>query len=249
MTVLFAIACAVCVVGTAAADIGDADIQANVFTTGLQGDPTVVIRPNDEVIVGWRSDNQDGSFGGIYLRAFDEDGDPTTGEIRANTTTDGDQKRPCIALDGEGNLVAIWQLESFGNNFGQIFDSSLSPVGEEFVISVVGPFSKSSERTPALAVAPSGEFVVAWGGTSTEVQRLKANGDKLGLSIFPNLDNDVATLEGIGGVAFVNDDMDFLVVGYAGAIDAESVDAVYLRPFDWGGEAVAVGQRISTVED
>ncbi|MCB9488651.1 MAG: hypothetical protein H6684_07970 [Deltaproteobacteria bacterium] len=233
--------------GAATADIGDLDLQANVFTTGQQGDPTVVIRPDNRIVVGWRSDNQDGSFGGIYLRAFDEDGAAQTGEILANVTTNGDQKRPYIALDGTGNLVAIWQFEAFGNNFGRVFDKDLIPTTDEFIISQMVPV-KALERTPTLAVFEDGDFIVAWGGTSTEVQRMNADGTKLGKSIFPNLDNNFDTLEAVGGSAFVNDDKDFLVVGHAGGVDSGDVDAVYLRPFDWDGNALATGKRIS-VED
>jgi len=53
----------------------------------------------------------------VYLRPYDSDANPLSGETVVNTGNGG---RPSIAVDGAGVYTVVW---GFGDIFGRRFDS------------------------------------------------------------------------------------------------------------------------------
>jgi len=100
---------------------------------------------------------EDGSGSGVVARRFDAAGVPLTGEFRVNTYTTSEQRAYSIGADAAGGFVVVWH-SSASSVHGQLFDAGGAPVGTEF--------QKSSADTdfgrPSVAVAPGGEFLVAW---------------------------------------------------------------------------------------
>ena len=76
-------------------------------------------------VVTWTS-NQAGDD--VYMRTFAANGGATSGEVRVNTTTFGEQDNSAIAMDGDGNFVVVWEGNGPGDTFG-IFAQRFSPVG------------------------------------------------------------------------------------------------------------------------
>ncbi|MDA0814771.1 MAG: hypothetical protein O3C21_20530, partial [Verrucomicrobia bacterium] len=86
---------------------------------------------------------------------------PAGPEFQVHTTTVGAQVRPDVAMDAAGNSVIVWASATYSldtsGTYGQRFDSAGNPVGPEFKISdYVGG------ALQAVAMSPSGEFVVTW---------------------------------------------------------------------------------------
>ncbi|HEX6201473.1 MAG TPA: hypothetical protein VF100_00640 [Thermoanaerobaculia bacterium] len=52
--------------------------------------------------------HRDGSFAGVFGRAFEADGDPAGGDFRVNVETFGDQMHAALAAGPAGDLVATW---------------------------------------------------------------------------------------------------------------------------------------------
>ena len=111
-------------------------------------------------------------------------------EFRVNTFVDNDQIHPATAMDAAGNFVIVWQ--SGGQDappslspgiFGQRYNAAGAPVGPEFLVNTV---TDGSQTLPAVAMNPSGDFVVAWeGGDAAALkgvfaQRFNAAGVKQG---------------------------------------------------------------------
>jgi hypothetical protein len=92
---------------------------------------------------------------------------PVGEEFQVNTYTTEHQGGPAIASDAGGNFVVVWSAgpgqdgDDFGV-FGQRYDSSGMPSGEEFQIN---SFTRGGQSGPDVACTPSGEFVVVWNGT------------------------------------------------------------------------------------
>jgi hypothetical protein len=84
------------------------EFQINTFTTGDQAFPAVSVNAPGAFVVVWQSDAQDGSGRGVYARFYQPAGAPVTDEFRVNSYTYGDQERPAVASDPNGNLVAVW---------------------------------------------------------------------------------------------------------------------------------------------
>ena len=149
---------------TAGNPIG-AEFQVNTFTPGSQRFPHVGRAADGRFVVGWTSQNGDGSLYGIAGRRFDASGNPSGGEFVVNTYTTGYQLSAALAVEANGNFVAVWQ-DFLGNRdgsgsaiFGQRYDASGSRLGSEFQVNT---YTTGPQSNPSVSVSPAGGFVVAW---------------------------------------------------------------------------------------
>ncbi|GEM_PF-5628313 len=113
------------------------EFQINTYTTHNQCNPKIAFNGNIYSIV-WTSHNQDGNWGGIYTRFFDNEGTPITNEILVNTTTIDYQIEPSVTSNGD-NFIITWScFTNYGNDrigiYAQIFDNDGAKFGNEFVI-------------------------------------------------------------------------------------------------------------------
>jgi hypothetical protein len=82
-----------------------------------------------------------------------------------NTYTDSTQRDPQIAEDSEGNFVVVWDSEnqisstSQSDLYFQKFNSNNEKVGVE---TLINESTSGEQEKPALAMNPSGDFIVAW---------------------------------------------------------------------------------------
>ena len=91
----------------------------NITTSSGQETPAVATAPDGRYVVAWVSNNQDGDGRGVFVRRYDANGNPQSGEIQVNTTFANDQQEPAVAMDHNGNFVVVWHskdqdLSGFG---------------------------------------------------------------------------------------------------------------------------------------
>ena len=86
---------------------GDAASLVNSHVAGNQYAPRLVSIGLDYLVV-WTSLGQDGSREGVYGQLIHNDGTPTGGEFRVNTTTASQQMQPVVASDGANQFLAVW---------------------------------------------------------------------------------------------------------------------------------------------
>ena len=92
----------------------------NTTTYGDQTAPSVASVGSQQVMV-WMSMGQDGSFGGIYGRAFNGS-TPLGNEFRVNVSTPFNQMHPGLASDSTGRTLVFWSgyaLQSGFDIFGR----------------------------------------------------------------------------------------------------------------------------------
>ncbi len=155
--------------------IGDV-FQVNAEIGTMYG-PRVEAGGDGAFTVVWedRSDI-DGDGEGVLMRRFDSAGEPISGDLQVNSTTEGNQYRPSIGMKADGSFVVVW--ETFGQDtvgdgaFAQVFAADGSKVGGEFRVD-----DGNSEYASYLAAAGADDgFVVAWaeprtdGGTDENVR-------------------------------------------------------------------------------
>jgi len=132
--------------------------------------PNIAIGPNGKTVVCWQQrDTSTSQDNNIFVRHLDQYGVPFGPAIQVNTYTAGDQYDPKVAVDAKGNFVVVWasggwvdgdeQDGSYGGVYGQLFDSTGTMVGGEFLVNST---TLGSQGYPALAMAPDGSFVVVW---------------------------------------------------------------------------------------
>jgi hypothetical protein len=141
------------------------EFQVNTYTTSQQFFPSVASDPAGNFVVVWSSDGQDGSENGVFGQRYAQSGAPLGAEFRVNTYTTSFQTVPSVGMDGSGNFVVVWFCAgkdgSYFGIFGQRYAAAGTPLGPEFQ---VNSYTTQSQIDPSVAVAPSGNFLVAWSG-------------------------------------------------------------------------------------
>ncbi|HTV22598.1 MAG TPA: hypothetical protein VMG12_28110, partial [Polyangiaceae bacterium] len=159
------------------AALGD-EIAVNRVTQGQQDAPAVAMNAGGDFVVAWQTIVQNNLE--VRARRFDALGAPLGDEVAVNTLAGNANSAPVAGIDGHGNWVVVW--ESTLNGSYEIrarrFDAQGQPLGQEWTVNTQ---LVSSQRGPALAMMPSGDFVVAWrsnvdGSYDIRSRRIDASG-------------------------------------------------------------------------
>lgn len=172
------------------------EFQVNSYTTGNQDWPSVALDDGGDFVAVWTSYGSAGSDHNqlsIQGRRFSPNGAPQGDQFQVNTYATGNQSRPVVAADSQGNFVVVWA--SFGSGGtdtdlwsiqAQRYSASGGPLGAQFQVNA---YTWMLQEEPAVAVGPSGKFVVAWkssGSPSSDsyyailARRFDSNGTPLG---------------------------------------------------------------------
>ncbi|MBI2619055.1 MAG: T9SS type A sorting domain-containing protein [Ignavibacteriales bacterium] len=161
----------------------------NTTLDSVQRDPQIARDAGGNYVVVWKSEGQvdSASRGDIYLQFFDADDSPASGETLVNTVTGGDQDKPAISMNANGDLVIVWASYT---GFSTIYDikarlfKNRTPLGDEFLANTT---TIHTQTNPAVAIGDSGSFIVVWDswfqdGSDKGVygQRFDAAGQKVG---------------------------------------------------------------------
>jgi hypothetical protein len=141
------------------------EFQINAYTTSSQAFSSVDIDGDGDFVVAWHSFGQDGSSNGVFARRFDSTGAPQSGELQANTYTEGDQGSAAVGVDGDGDFVVTWtsggQDGSGAGVFGRRFSAAGVAQATEFQVNT---YTSSNQRLGIVAMDGDGSFVIAWDG-------------------------------------------------------------------------------------
>ena len=164
-----------------------AEFQVNTYFSGNQERPAVAIDADGDFVVAWESDGQDDFAYGVFAQRYAADGSPRGAEFQVNTNFFEDQFFPSVGMTAGGDFVIVWEdVLGDGQLYGvrgQRYASDGTRQGGEFLINTT---TEGIQRRPSVAVARTGEVVVAWesnqGGASFDIyaQRFAADGGFLG---------------------------------------------------------------------
>lgn len=213
----------------------DDEFQVNTYITSNQTYPAVAIDGGRFVVV-WQSegtgaDDTDTDGYSIQGRRFDSEG-TLRDQFQVNSATTGDQTRPKVAFDVDGEFLVVWQTDGAGTNGGysvrgRRFDAGGNPDGDEFALSTE---TNDEQHQPTLAGKLGGGFVAVWqsdtpppaagggqlkgerrfrirGGASRPRRRIRGPGDLTPFEVAES-----STVELARPVLAVNRDDDFVVV-------------------------------------
>jgi hypothetical protein len=170
------------------------EFRVNTYTFASQAISTMASDGSGNFIVAWQSYTQDGSSWGTFGQRYTASGEPLGSEFGVNTYTTGSQAAPFVAADSAGNFVVVWQGNgqdgaSYGV-FGQRYASTGASLGPEFRVNT---HTTGSQRDPAIASDPLGNFVVLWEGDAQDGssfgvfgQRFASTGAPLGVEFRVN---------------------------------------------------------------
>lgn len=190
-------------------------------------------------LVVWASLGQDGSGYGIFGQFFGAGGVPEGGEFQINASTVGDQSRPAIAMDDAGGFVVAWEGNDGAGRgiFARRFASSGDSLGGEIVVNLT---TAGEQMAPAVAIEPTGEFVIVWqadpGPSLSHAimgQRFAADGTRVltgGTSEF----TVTQSASPLGAPSVGMEPFGAFVVAWAGA-GAGDADGVFARTYTTAG--------------
>ena len=144
-----------------------------------------------------------------------------TGQFQINTVTGSYQSLPVVASDAAGNFVVCWESYTSGGNDNdgrsiqcRRYNPAGTAIGSQFQVNTSITYSQTK---PAVAMNPSGSFVVVWESNHADfynsniiAQRYTAAGSKVGSELLVN-SAFTAGIQGVPAVAMA-DNGDFVVV-------------------------------------
>ncbi|MFO1361260.1 MAG: DUF4347 domain-containing protein [Burkholderiales bacterium] len=140
--------------------------------------PSVAMDDDGDLVVSWETFGQDAAgSAGIYARRYDNAGNSLDATpFLVNTTTAGDQARPDVAMDANGNFFVVWDGNGPGDTqgvFGQRYTNAGTPQGVEFKVNSQGT---DAQTRASASLAADGRAAVAWDsanqdGSATGVYR------------------------------------------------------------------------------
>jgi hypothetical protein len=182
---------------------GTGEILVNGVSDGQQKHPDVAVNGSGTFVVVWEDDQDGNGYYEILGKAFSAGGSAMSGNVAVNSSSDGDQLTPVVAMDGSGNWIAVWQDDRDANGYYELFarrfDSSGNALTGE---SRVNQISDGQQRDPDIAMGSDGRAVVVWeddqdGNGYYEIlaRRLNANGTNNGDAFTVNQIGDGDQLE------------------------------------------------------
>jgi hypothetical protein len=102
------------------------EYRVNTEVSGNQLGASVSMDSDANYVIVWNSAGQDeGSTWGVFGQRYGSTGSPIGGEFLVNTTTSGDQVNASVAMDDQGDFVAVWSGNGIGDGdgvYGNVYD-------------------------------------------------------------------------------------------------------------------------------
>ena len=125
----------------------------NSFITGRQTDPEITQLSGGKSVITWTSQDQDGSYWGLYGQILNSYLDDIGNEFIINSETQGIQRLHSADTLSDDRFVVVWEnrlddnLSSRENSTiqGQIFDSNGGMIGNQFQVNTIQQYFGMSD--------------------------------------------------------------------------------------------------------
>jgi hypothetical protein len=126
--------------------------------------PSIAMDAEGCFVVAWDGDPSLAGLDDIHARLFDPSGAPLGEQFFVNSTRDGPQRYPQVAINDWREFVIVWESQFDPNVlereiYGQRFDRLGEPTGVEFLINT---YIEGDQRYPSVAISEAGRFVTVW---------------------------------------------------------------------------------------
>lgn len=222
------------------------EFLVNTETSSDQQNSAVAMDADGDFVVTWQSNNQDGSFWGVYAQRYDAKGIAQGDEFLVNSTTTEAQFNPSVDMDDDGDFVVSWTDGDYSTaiNF-QRFDAAGTPQGPQVLVA-----SNTYLGTSSVGMAADGDFVISWhdhygkleNNTGVYAKRYNAIGE-LQQDVF--LVNTETTFSQVNSSVVVEADGDFVIVWQSQEQDG-STEGIFGQRYRKSGERKGEEFQINT---
>ena len=138
------------------------EFQVNGHTLLAQALPAIDMNAAGSFVIAWQSNTQDGEGYGVFGRRFNSSGAAQGGEFQAHSYTTGEQGKPTVGIDDNGNFVIAWNSQRDGSEYGifvRRFNSAGTALASEFRANT---YTSGNQANPSIDLDADGDFVIAW---------------------------------------------------------------------------------------
>ncbi len=220
------------------------EFQVNTYTTGNQGAPDAAVLANGDLLIVYRSAQNDG----VFARRFIPSAGPRGPEFQVNTVP-ASNTLPAVAADGRGGFVVAWErLDGSGNGiFARRFDRAGEAIGGEFQANT---YTTGPQVSAAVAATPEGAFSIFWTSVGTQDgsqsgifgQRYGADGARLGAEFRVNS----YTMDYQSGARAAADRQGRITVVWQSFGQDQDTWGIFGRRFDAAGNALGPDFQVNT---
>ena len=146
------------------------EFRVNTTIARQQGNPDIAMATNGNFVIIWEGEGNDPAKGagadrdrGIFAQLYDSAGNRLGSEFQVNTTIEALQSDAMVAMDGNGNFVAVWGSRSQNNRNYNIYTQRYNAQGvAQGGESLVATVEASTDAKIDVAMDASGNYVVVW---------------------------------------------------------------------------------------
>ncbi|MEO7973483.1 MAG: hypothetical protein ABIU84_07825, partial [Thermoanaerobaculia bacterium] len=144
-----------------------AEFAVNSATEGDQAQPAIAVDGSGAFIASWNSRSEAGEKARILARLFDQDGEPTSGELEVSESVENDHGSSSLAVDGLGNFFVAWTaylpnsiptVDACSLAYGRRFDARGVPLQGEFRLNDTTCYTGGPQVVAGLPLA----FATSW---------------------------------------------------------------------------------------
>ncbi|MDE0866601.1 MAG: DUF4347 domain-containing protein, partial [Rubripirellula sp.] len=225
-------------------------------TSAAESNAAVAMADSGDFVVVWEKDDGGSDGADVYFQRYDASGTEQGTATRVNTTINGNQNLPSVAMKSDGGFVVVW--DGNGDQSGQADNDGIfmqqydfqgnSQGGETLVNS-----NDKVESDAEIAMNADGDFVIVWStedsgkGSEFEIylQRFDSSGTAQGSEIRANTTTDQDQFAPVVAMA---SDGSFVVAWEGRGDEPGETDShgVFFQMFDSSSVAQGNENRVNT---
>ncbi len=126
--------------------------------------PSIAMESAGYFAVAWDGDPKLAGLDDIHARLFDPNGAPLSEQFFVNSTFEGPQRYPKVAMNDRQEFVIVWETRTDPNVnerdiFGQRFNNFGTTLGDEFLVNT---YTEGDQRNAVAVLGEDGHFITAW---------------------------------------------------------------------------------------
>jgi hypothetical protein len=126
--------------------------------------PSISMSRQGQFVVTWDGDPELARLDDIHARMYDSNGTAIGEQFIVNTTIEGPQQNPEVAINHRGRFIIVWDIKidpdiNEREIFAQRYDGTGRPLGQEFQVNT---YIEGDQKRPAVAMIEGSKFITAW---------------------------------------------------------------------------------------
>jgi hypothetical protein len=126
--------------------------------------PSISMGREGHFVVTWDGDPKLAGQDDIHARMFEPNGNAISEQFIVNTTIEGPQQDPKVAMNNRRQFIVVWDIKidpdiNEREIFAQRCDSTGKPIGDEFQINT---YFEGDQKRPSVAMGEGRNFITAW---------------------------------------------------------------------------------------